>query len=163
MTSPTKISLIAVGKPRGPLAGAIGEYEQRVQHYFRYRAAEVREEPARHGTHPDQVRGEEGKRLLARVPAGAELVALDRTGRGWSSVQLAAHLASAGAAGVATAFLIGGAYGLSEGVLARADRLLSLSTFTLPHELARLMLVEQIYRAGTIARNEPYHKGREER
>lgn len=156
------ILLLAVGKPRGPVAVAIADYEQRIAHYFRYEIAEVREEPARRGTAPNRVRDEEGNRLLARIPAGARTVVLDRSGRGWSSVQLAADLAAVDHSRT-TAFVIGGAYGLADAVLARADRVLSLSTFTLPHELARLMLVEQIYRAGTIGRNEPYHKSRDKR
>jgi 23S rRNA (pseudouridine1915-N3)-methyltransferase len=157
-----KIVVAAVGRPRGPVAEAIAEYESRAARYFGFDAAEVKEEPFRRPGDAARVRDEEGKRLLARVPAGAEIVALHETGRQWSSHRLAEYLAELGVRGSpGAAFLIGGAYGLSDDVLARARHQLSLSAFTLPHELARLVLAEQLYRAGTINRGEPYHKGRE--
>lgn len=102
----------------------------------------------------------EGERLLSRVPPGVEVAALTRDGTPLSSRGLAdwlQELAVGGHPGVA--FLIGGAYGLHGDVLSRARRRVSLSAMTLPHEFARLVLAEQIYRAGTIARGEPYHKG----
>jgi 23S rRNA (pseudouridine1915-N3)-methyltransferase len=153
-----KVSLIAVGRSRAPFAEAIGEYEKRVGRYFSFQAVEVKEVPFR-GQPIQQLLDEEGERLLARVPVHHELVALHRTGEAWSSEQLAGFLserALRSAPGVG--FLIGGAYGLSRGVLERADRQWSLGALTLPHELARLIATEQIYRAGTISRGEPYHK-----
>jgi 23S rRNA (pseudouridine1915-N3)-methyltransferase len=157
-----KLVLAAVGRPRGAIAESIGDYETRVRRYFSFEAAEVKEEPYRGGD-VRRVREEEGKRLLARVPAGSELVALHESGRGWSSQQLADYLSRLALDGVAGAsFVIGGAYGLSDEVLKRARHQLSLSAFTLPHEVARLLLAEQLYRAGTIQRGEPYHKGRDE-
>lgn len=156
-----KLDLLAVGRVRGVLGEAVAEYERRVGHYFSYRATEVREEPARGSSDDTRVRNAEGERLLARLPANAEVWALHRSGEALSSEQLASYLAGLPHRGVAGAtFVIGGAFGLSQSCFARADRLLSLSAFTLPHELARLVLVEQLYRAGTIARGEPYHKGR---
>lgn len=153
-----KVMTIAVGRPKGDLAAAIALYEGRASRYFSFEAVEVKEQRARHGD-ARQVMDEEGKRLLARVPSGVELVALHRGGRAWSSEQLASYLAGlAVRASPGAAFVIGGAFGLSETVLDRSDHRLSLSAFTLPHELARLVLTEQIYRAGTIARGEPYHK-----
>lgn len=153
-----KIMIVCVGRPRGVLAPAIAEYETRARRYHTLEVAEVREQSAR-GRAPREVMEEEGKRLLARVPAGHRLVALHRGGDRWSSERLAdylADLALEGAPGVS--FAIGGAFGLSTAVLDRSSRLLSLSDLTLPHELARLVLAEQVYRAGTIARGEPYHK-----
>src|SRR5690606_33437428 len=120
----------------------------------------VKETPFR-GQPVDVVREDEGWRLLARIPDQTEVITLDRMGTAWSSEDLAEHLgqkAVRGESGVC--FVIGGAYGLGATVLRRADRSLSLSAMTLPHELARLVLTEQIYRAGTIIRGEPYHKGR---
>lgn len=156
-----KVQLIAVGKVRGGLAAPIQDYEARVRNYFAFEASEVREEPARRQSSAERVMQEEGKRLLARVAPGVEVVALHRGGEQWTSERLSRYLAQlAVQAHPGAAFLIGGAYGLSEEVLGSAKSLLSLSAFTLPHELARLVLAEQLYRAGTIARGEPYHKGR---
>ncbi len=102
----------------------------------------------------------EAGRLLAHVPDELELIALTRGGKGMGSAELSGYLqelavrSSAGAA-----FVIGGAHGLARDILTKARRRLSLSAMTLPHEVARLVLAEQLYRAGTIARGEPYHKG----
>lgn len=150
--------VLAVGRPGRLLAPAIAEYERRAARYWRLEAIEVRE--ARRGRDPEGVRAVESERLLARAPAGAELVALTRTGRAWSSVEFADYLARLAAAGhPGPAFLIGGAYGLADEALRAARHRLSLSAMTLPHDVARLVLAEQLYRAGTIRRGEPYHKG----
>ena len=154
-----RITLLVVGKVRGALAAPIQDYERRIRHYFSFEVVEVKEEPSTRGRTPEQVMKAEGERLLARVPEGAEVVALDRTGRSWSSEDLAEHLERLSVeAQPGMALVIGGAHGLSGEVLGRADRRLSLSTMTLPHELARLVITEQLYRAGTILRGEPYHK-----
>jgi len=154
-----RLRLIAVGRPRGAIADAIASYEERLSRYFPYEAAEVREESYRGAGDEKRVVSEEGERLLARVPDGYRVVALDEGGRGLTSEGLAESLGAGrleAAPGIA--LLIGGAYGLSEAVLRRAELRLSLSDLTLPHDLARLVLVEQLYRAGTILRGEPYHK-----
>jgi 23S rRNA (pseudouridine1915-N3)-methyltransferase len=157
-----KVTLLAVGRARGALAGAIAEYEGRLRHYWVFEAAQVKEEPFRRAGDAGRVRDEEGKRLLARVPPGSEVVALHETGKQWSSEELSRWLQERALRGSpGAAFLVGGAYGLSDEVLRTARHRLSLSAFTLPHELARLVLTEQLYRAGTLARGEPYHKGRE--
>lgn len=156
-----KISLLCVGRARGALAEPISDFESRVRRYFAFEVAEVREETFRRTGDADRVRGEEGKRLLGRILPGLELVALTRNGQQWSSEQLSEYLSHVALhGGTGTAFLIGGAFGLAEEVLRTATHRLSLSSLTLPHELARLVLTEQLYRAGTIARGEPYHKGR---
>lgn len=154
-----KITLIAVGRVKGPLADAVAEYEARAARYWKLETVEV--DAGTGGGHDDvvAVRAAEEERILARVPDGAQMVALTRAGKGMGSRPLAAWLADLGlhsAPGVA--FVIGGAYGLGPSVLARS-RHFSVSPMTLPHELARLILVEQLYRAGTILRGEPYHKG----
>jgi 23S rRNA (pseudouridine1915-N3)-methyltransferase len=157
-----KLAVVSVGKARGALGEAIAEYEGRARRYFAFEAHEVKEAPYRRRGDAPRVRDEEGSRLLARVPAGAQVVALHETGTRWTSARMAEYLAGLQVSAVpGAAFVIGGAYGLSDDLLARADHVLSLSAFTLPHELARLVLAEQLYRAGTIARGEPYHKGRE--
>ena len=107
-----------------------------------------------------KVKDAEAERLLARIPPEIEVVAMTREGRGMDSKALSGYLeqhAVRSSAGVA--FVIGGAFGLGEAVLSRSRRQLSLSAMTLPHEMARLVLAEQLYRAGTILRGEPYHKG----
>jgi 23S rRNA (pseudouridine1915-N3)-methyltransferase len=106
------------------------------------------------------VRAAEGDRIMKRVPRGAEMIALTRTGDAWSSATFARHLEEhAGQAGADLAYIIGGAFGLSDTVTTAARRSMRLSSFTFPHDLARLILLEQLYRAGTIIRSEPYHKG----
>ena len=157
-----KVTVVAVGRARGAVGEALAEYETRARRYFAFDAAEVKEEAYRRAGDAGRVRDEEGKRLLARVPTGAQVVALHETGKQWTSQQLASYFADLALNGSpGAAFLIGGAYGLSDEILARAAVRLSLSAMTMTHELARLVLTEQLYRAGTIQRGEPYHKGRE--
>ena len=153
-----QFTVAVVGKPRdASLAGAIREYETRASRYWPIRVHEVREEPARSGS-PDIVRQREGERLLAAIPAGVQVVTCDLTGRAMSSEQFAHWLQDMRERARDVAILIGGAFGLSDVVRDRASSSLALAPWTLPHELARLVLAEQLYRAGTIARGEPYHK-----
>jgi 23S rRNA (pseudouridine1915-N3)-methyltransferase len=147
-----------VGRPRAPgVAAAISEYEQRAAHYWPFEAIEVREEPAKSGS-PDLIRDREGERLLKAVPAGAHVVACEPGGRGWDSLSFAKWLQQERERASDVAFVIGGALGLSANVVKAARTQLSLAPWTLPHEMARLVLSEQIYRAGTIGRGEPYNK-----
>jgi 23S rRNA (pseudouridine1915-N3)-methyltransferase len=141
-----------VGKPRDAnLAAAVREYETRAGRYWPLEIHEVREEPARSGT-ADLVREREGDRLLDVVPASAQLVACEVNGRAMTSEQFAKWLQELRERARDVAILIGGAFGLGETVRQRATATLA------PHELARLVLAEQLYRAGTIGRGEPYHK-----
>lgn len=152
-----RVSIIAVGRVRDThLAAAIREYEGRSAHYWNLDVAEVREEPAR-GQAPAIVKEREGERLLARA-GSALVVACDPNGEGLSSEKFSTWLSERRDAAQDVAFVIGGAFGLSAAVLQRASRKLLLAPFTLPHELARLVLAEQLYRAGTLMRGEPYHK-----
>jgi 23S rRNA (pseudouridine1915-N3)-methyltransferase len=153
-----RVLLCAVGRPRaGGLANAITEFETRAARYWPLETHEVREEPARAAS-PELVREREGERLLGKVPAGAAVVACDERGVGWTSAQFATWMQRQREAARDVAFVIGGAYGLSDAVRARAAIRLAMAPWTLPHELARLVLAEQLYRAGTIVRGEPYHK-----
>jgi 23S rRNA (pseudouridine1915-N3)-methyltransferase len=155
-----KVQLLAIGRPRALFADSIEEYERRVRRYYSFEAVELKEQPSHQASGPEAVMAEEGKRILDRVPAGFEIVALDRAGEGWGSERLSRYLSELGVrSSPGVAFVIGGAFGLAPEVLSRASVRLSLSAFTLPHEMARLVLTEQLYRAGTIARGEPYHKG----
>lgn len=155
-----KVLLMTVGSARtAGLAEAIEEYEARAGTYF---DLEVVELPRGSGgsRSPAEVRRREGRRLLERLPEALTTFGLTREGKGMTSRSLASYLDRLGTYGRAgAAFLIGGAHGLDDEVLERCDHRLSLSPMTLPHELARLVLAEQIYRAGTIIRGEPYHKG----
>ncbi len=155
-----RVILAAVGglKTAG-VAEAVSEYENRLRHYLRFETAEIRPAGLPDARAHD-AREIEGEALLRAVPGDFVVVALTRTGRRWSTRTLAERMDRARTYGEpGLAFLIGGAHGLGEAVLARASERLSLSEMTLPHELARLVLTEQLYRAATILRGEPYHKG----
>jgi 23S rRNA (pseudouridine1915-N3)-methyltransferase len=152
-----KVRIIAVGRPAaGPVRDAIAEYERRATRYWPLEIAEVRAEPARSRS-ADEVRRLEGARLLER--ASGVMVALDERGRSMSTEVFARWMTDRRDRAEDMTFLIGGAFGLDAVVRDRASLVLSLSPWTLPHEMARLILAEQLYRAGTIQRGEPYHKG----
>ena len=153
-----QVTVVVVGKVREPLATAVAEYETRAGRYWPLAVHEVREESARGNTPPDTVRQREGERLLERVPAAAHLVVCDERGIGLSSEQFAAWLADRRDRAQDVAFALGGAFGLDGALRSRAGTLIALAPWTLPHELARLVLAEQLYRAGTLVRGEPYHK-----
>lgn len=156
-----KITLLVVGGVRGPLRDVIQDYERRVAHYFKFEVIEVAG-GAGGRDDPTVVMQAEAERLSGRLPEAAELIVLDRTGRAWSSRDLALHLEERAVHGLGdVALLIGGAWGVHRELRSRAARIFSLGALTLPHELARLIVTEQLYRAGTILRNEPYHKGRD--
>jgi 23S rRNA (pseudouridine1915-N3)-methyltransferase len=107
---------------------------------------------------PGSLRAAEGERLLAALPRGAQVVALDVRGTAWSTEQLAGRLAGWMQAGRDVALLAGGPDGLAPECLQRADATWSLSALTLPHALVRVVVAEQIYRAWTIYAGHPYHR-----
>ena len=152
-----RVVVAVVGKPRNAaLATAIGEYETRAARYWPLDVHEVREERAGSLT-PSAVRDREGARLQERI-GSARIVACDPGGKSLTSEEFAAWLQRARESDRDTAFVVGGAYGLSDAILGKSTMKLSLAPWTLPHELARLVLAEQLYRAGSIVRGEPYHK-----
>ncbi|MCH2461247.1 MAG: 23S rRNA (pseudouridine(1915)-N(3))-methyltransferase RlmH [Gemmatimonadetes bacterium] len=152
---------MSVGRVKGALATTVSDYEDRASRYWKMDVIEV--SGGTRGAGKDQagrVREAEADRLLGKLPAELEIIALTRTGVDMSSRQLAGYLeghAVRSSAGVS--FVIGGAFGLAPRVLKRAHKKLRISSMTLPHEMARLVLSEQLYRAGSIIRGEPYHKG----
>lgn len=154
-----KFRIVAVGKPRAQtLAAAIQDYETRAARYWPLEIREVREESAR-GASPELVREREGERLLEASGVGALIIACEGDGESRTSAELAAWMTTERErASRDVAFLLGGALGLSAAVRTASAQRLSFSRFTFPHELARLLLAEQLYRAGTIVRGEPYHK-----
>ena len=152
--------VVAVGRLRDASLRAMCEdYLKRLRRLGGVSLHEVAE-AGRAGTTPAVTRRLEGERLLAACPRGAVLVALTREGKTRTSEQLAELVQRWRETPRDVAFLIGGAHGLADAVIGDAAFALSLSAMTLPHELARLVLLEQLYRAGTILRGEPYHKGR---
>jgi 23S rRNA (pseudouridine1915-N3)-methyltransferase len=153
-----RLVVATVGKPRDRhLAAVIEEYEARAARYWPLAVVEVREASGR-GVAPDDVREREGAKLLERIPAGALLIACDERGERFTSAAFADLLISTRDAARDIGFVVGGAFGLPERVRSAATRTIQMAPWTLPHELARLVLAEQLYRAGTIARGEPYHK-----
>jgi len=105
-----------------------------------------------------KIKQDEGKRLLAAVPAGAKIIVLDEHGKSQTTKQLASHLDEWIQMSQNMAILIGGPDGLSDECLQKADLKWSLSDFTFPHPLVRIILVEQIYRAWSLLNNHPYHR-----
>jgi 23S rRNA (pseudouridine1915-N3)-methyltransferase len=152
-----EIALLAVGKLRPSLRAACDDYLRRLGRYARVREVEVRE-AARAPTLLSQ-RQQEAARLRERVPMGGTVVALGREGRPLTSEGLAAQVQRWQLAARPLALLLGGSNGLAPDLVAAADMRWSLGPLTLPHELARLVVLEQLYRAFTILRGEPYHKG----
>lgn len=155
-----RLVIVAVGSPRHPaVRSLLREYEERANRYFRLESIEVPGAKG-HGGNPDRARAEEARSIEGRLPRDLETWAVTRTGKEMSSRDLADRMGRlASGASPGAAFVIGGAFGIDPSLLASCAHSLSLSCLTLPHELARLVLVEQIYRAGTILRGEPYHKG----
>jgi 23S rRNA (pseudouridine1915-N3)-methyltransferase len=154
-----KVAVVVVGKVRGVLAPAVEEYERRAGRYWKLEVAEVGAGAGRGQAPAARVQEAEAERILSRISPELEVVALTRAGKPMDSRELAGYLeehAVRSSAGVA--FVIGGAFGLDASVLRKAQKKLSLSAFTFPHEMARLLLAEQLYRAGTLVRGEPYHK-----
>ena len=150
---------MAVGRVRGPLAALVHEYEARAGRYWKLEVREVAAGAGGGRGSAARVREAEAERIVGELPPGLEVVALTRAGDPMTSPALARYLDGlAVSASPGVAFAIGGAFGLAPLVLERARTMLSLSAMTLPHEMARLVLAEQLYRAGTIVRGEPYHK-----
>lgn len=149
--------MLAVGKLRPGYREVCDDYLRRLGRTLKVREVEVRE-ASRAPTGAAQ-RAEEATRLLARRPAGSRLVALARAGSPWTSVELARRLEAWQREARPVVLAIGGSVGLAPELLAAAADRWSLGPLTLPHELARVVVAEQLYRATTILRGEPYHKG----
>jgi 23S rRNA (pseudouridine1915-N3)-methyltransferase len=148
--------IVAIGKLRPAIRAACDEYLVRLRRFDEVREVELREAPGSQS--PAVQRRTEGARLLAAIPDRGLIVALDRGGTAWTSEALAAAAGRWREGARPIALVLGGSTGLDEAVLARADFRWSLGPLTLPHELARLVALEQWYRAGTILRGEKYHK-----
>ncbi len=153
-----KFRLVCVGRlSEDWLKQGVAEYLKRLQRHYTVEIVEMKEEQGQQKDVAGLLR-REGARILERIPADALVIVLDERGKLLGSEELAARLEDEMLHGGRDwCLVIGGPYGLDSAVRQRADLLLSLSKMTLTHQMARLLLLEQIYRSGTIIRNEPYH------
>jgi len=154
-----KIAVIAIGQRQPRWADeAIADFLKRFPADFSVSVRELKPEP-RDGRSPERIRAAEGQRLRAALPAGCVTVALDERGRELTSDAFAGQLGRWRDAGESPAFVVGGPDGLTDEFRRDARLVLRLSSMTLPHALARVLLVEQIYRAWSILNRHPYHRG----
>ncbi len=158
-----QITLIAVGKIKEKyLRDAVAEYEKRLSRYGKLKIIEVADEktPEDAGAlQEEKIRGKEGERILKHLPEDAYVVTLEIEGKMLDSVQFSGKMEQLGVQGRShICFIIGGSLGLGKEVRQRSDYALSFSKMTFPHQLMRVILLEQIYRAYRIQMNEPYHK-----
>lgn len=158
-----KITLLTVGKIKEKyFTDAIKEYSKRLSRYCKLEIVEVADEKTPDGASEaleEQIKNKEGEKLLKNIKDGMYVIALAIDGKMRDSVEFANHIEKLGVCGNGNiAFVIGGSLGLSKEVLKRADEKISFSKMTFPHQLMRVVLLEQIYRGFRIVANEPYHK-----
>ncbi len=158
-----KITLIVVGRLKEKyLEAAVTEYSKRLSRYCKLEICQVPDERAPEGASmamEAQILEKEGGRILEKIRPSSYVIALAIQGQMPDSVGLAKKLEKLGVDGTShLTFIIGGSLGLSKAVLARADMLLSFSKLTFPHQLMRVILLEQLYRSFKIINHEPYHK-----
>ncbi|HVY13472.1 MAG TPA: 23S rRNA (pseudouridine(1915)-N(3))-methyltransferase RlmH [Alphaproteobacteria bacterium] len=148
-----KILILAIGKMKGELSDALAEYKKRLKLPLEIKEFDIRE------SNPALLQQKESAALLKQIPDGAYVVACHGAGKALSSREFAKKLQLLRDKGTKTlVFLIGGADGHTAEILKKADFALSFGTMTWPHRLARLMLMEQLYRAETIMAGSPYHR-----
>ena len=157
------ITLYTVGKIKENFyRQAVAEYEKRLSRYCKLKIVEVADEKTpdkASETEELQIKAKEGERLLKQIKEGTFLIALAIDGKKMDSVKFSEKIGQIGLHGTSEiGFVIGGSLGLSDKILKRADMHLSFSDMTFPHQLMRVILLEQIYRAYRILSNEPYHK-----
>ena len=158
-----KITIISVGKIKEKFFDdAIKEYSKRLSKYCKLNIVEVKDEKTKENASPteeDIVKETEGKRILDKISDSSKVIALAIEGKELDSVELAKQIEEFRISGTSDiTFVIGGSLGLHKTVLDRADMKLSFSKMTFPHQLMRVILLEQIYRSFRIINNEPYHK-----
>ena len=157
------MSIIAVGRMKEkPYRAMADEYLKRLSRYGKFEEIELPDLPEPQNSSPaieEQIKQKEGDAILAKIKPGDYVIALTIPGKKWDSPGLSRHLDELMARGTSSmVFIIGGSLGLSDKVIARADEQLSMSPMTFPHHLARVMLLEQLYRAMKIRSGERYHK-----
>ncbi|HOT03034.1 MAG TPA: 23S rRNA (pseudouridine(1915)-N(3))-methyltransferase RlmH [Methanolinea sp.] len=158
-----QVRIVGVGKVRERyLQEGIREYLARIRPYFRVEVIDVRDEKVpSESTHGENalILEREGERLLSAAQGSGVIILLDIAGEPWSSIDLAERIRAWVMGGHSTvSFLIGGPLGVSEEVRSEAHHTVSLSRMTFPHQMVRLILLEQIYRAARIQHGDPYHK-----
>ena len=153
-----RCTLVCVGKPKGWAAEGSEDYAKRLRRYFPIDVIEVAEEDINRRSR-EEVLSAEGRRIIGRLPTDAHVISLDREkGKQYPSEEYARRLEDLSVSGRShVAFVIGGPLGISSEVLRTSHELWSFGTITLPHTLARVVLLEQLYRAVKISRNEKYH------
>ena len=157
------VTILAVGRMKEkPYRMMADEYMKRLSRYGKFEEVELPDLPEPANTSPAierQIREKEGEAILSRIRPGSHVIALTIPGKQWDSPGLSRHLDELMARGASDiTFVIGGSLGLSEQVIARAEEEMSMSKMTFPHQLARVMLMEQLYRAMKIRAGERYHK-----
>lgn len=154
-----KIRIVAIGQRQPPWAdSAVDDYLARFPSDYKVELKALKAEARSGQADPGRIRAAEAARIQAAVPAGFALVALDERGKDWTTQQLADQLGRWRDAGDSVAFVIGGPDGLDETFRRSARLQLRLSSMTLPHALARVVLAEQLYRAWSILAHHPYHR-----
>lgn len=158
-----KITILCVGKVKEKFyRDAIGEYQKRLSRYCKLEIVEVTDEKTPDGaseTVEKQIKEKEGNRILSKIREEDYVIALAIDGKMQDSVELSKNIQQLGVRGKSSiVFVIGGSLGLSKEVLKRADEKLSFSKMTFPHQLMRVILLEQVYRSYRIMNGEPYHK-----
>ena len=154
-----RVSIVSVGhKMPTWIQSGFREYVKRLPPEIKVELVELKPEERTSGKTVDKARALEGERIIAALPEGATVYALDEKGRPVTTPGLSVMLAGWMRDATHPAFVIGGADGLSDAVKGRADKLVSLSALTLPHGLVRVLLAEQLYRAWSILANHPYHR-----
>ena len=153
-----KITLLVVGKTTSAqVESLIQEYQKRLTHYIPFALQVIPELKNTKALTPDQQKQAEGELILRVVAQSADLVLLDEHGKEFRSIEFADYVQKKMSSGRDVVFVVGGPYGFSEAVYQRANGKISLSKMTFSHQIVRLFFVEQIYRAMTILRGEPYH------
>jgi 23S rRNA (pseudouridine1915-N3)-methyltransferase len=154
-----RVTILSVGH-RMPawIQEGFNEYARRMPPEIRVELTELKPEERGAGRSVERAKQAEGERVLAALPPGATLLALDERGKAVSTQGLAVMLAEWMRDGAHPVFAIGGADGHDEAVRQRADKILSLASLTLPHGLVRVLLAEQLYRAWSILARHPYHR-----
>ena len=153
-----KVTLLVVGKTTDShMEALIQEYQKRLTHYLPFALQVIPELKNTKALTPEQQKQAEGDLILKVVTANADLILLDEHGKEFRSIEFADYLQKRMSSGRDVMFVIGGPSGFSEAVYQRANGKISLSKMTFSHQMVRLFFVEQLYRAMTILRGEPYH------